>query len=139
MPKNFENSLCWKCANACTSGCSWAENLTPVEGWTAEYNKKSKTYCVKECPLFTPENVKAKRKDINDKGALLLMQCLLSLTREDYMMMPRLRPDIENWIRRRGGMLCMFDDPEGVIRKLKADAFRYDKMRATRSMIRGGL
>ena len=47
-------TLCWKCENACTNGCSWAKKLIPVENWTAEETDIS--YIVKACPLFKPES-----------------------------------------------------------------------------------
>ena len=32
-------TLCYYCANATTSGCSWSEKGTPVEGWKAKPTK----------------------------------------------------------------------------------------------------
>ena len=53
-------TLCWDCRNAANPFvCSWARDLTPVEGWNAykvtyvidgKYNDC--TYCVEECPHF---------------------------------------------------------------------------------------
>ena len=47
-------TLCWKCENACTNGCSWAKHLIPVENWTVEETDIS--YIVKACPLFKAES-----------------------------------------------------------------------------------
>ena len=49
-------SLCWNCKKA-TGGCSWAEALKPINGWTATYIKKTSsrpydTYMVEGCPEF---------------------------------------------------------------------------------------
>lgn len=43
-------SLCWDCANSTKSGCSWAENFTPVKGWEAEETKTG--YLILKCPEF---------------------------------------------------------------------------------------
>ena len=47
-------TLCWKCENACTNGCSWSKQLIPVENWNAEETDIS--YIVKDCPLFKAES-----------------------------------------------------------------------------------
>lgn len=49
-------SLCWDCKNA-TGGCSWSNQLKPVDSWEAkEINptntKPYSTYIVYNCPLF---------------------------------------------------------------------------------------
>lgn len=55
---NTTPTLCWDCKN-CTRPevCSWAEDLTPVEGWVAEPTIVGKhypmeSYLVTSCPLF---------------------------------------------------------------------------------------
>lgn len=59
-------SLCWDCANACSSGCSWSKSFKPVDGWKADrhdikissgYNgglieSYDESYMVYECPQF---------------------------------------------------------------------------------------
>ena len=63
MKGNFlskNNTLCWDCRKATTSGCSWSKSFTPVKGWKAEENvlrnnKGERTlisYEVKSCPEF---------------------------------------------------------------------------------------
>lgn len=59
------DTLCWKCKNATTAGCSWSDKFIPVEGWdaTPTYLKRGYTlkgekkefessYIVHSCPLF---------------------------------------------------------------------------------------
>lgn len=52
-----EYQLCWTCKNAC-GGCSWSQDGTPVEGWTAEKSflpsngKYADTYKIIKCPLY---------------------------------------------------------------------------------------
>ena len=62
----YSQSLCWICANAVpnadgTRGCSWSQELKPVEGWEAEkvYNsnvarvaRPDFSYKVIKCPEF---------------------------------------------------------------------------------------
>lgn len=52
---------CWSCANAC-GGCSWSENLTPVEGWDAipiivkDDEGDIRTYTIHSCPQYKAED-----------------------------------------------------------------------------------
>lgn len=48
------DTLCWSCKKVTRSGCSWAKNHTPVEGWNAKKTKKAKieSYRVIECPEY---------------------------------------------------------------------------------------
>ena len=63
-------TLCWECGLAAGGEidgdrCPWADNLEPVEGWTAERVKRRDytgpvpedgyTWLVEKCPLFTHE------------------------------------------------------------------------------------
>jgi hypothetical protein len=56
-----KRTLCWDCANATNSGCSWSASLIPVDGWTAEKDilstnyKDNETYLVIDCPEFIPD------------------------------------------------------------------------------------
>ena len=47
IDRGYEASktLCWNCGNAC-GGCSWSDDLEPVEGWHARetYMKSSDNY-----------------------------------------------------------------------------------------------
>jgi len=60
---NFKckSQLCWDCANATNSGCSWSAEFKPVKGWEAERVEQriykqgyviDSTYRVKSCPEF---------------------------------------------------------------------------------------
>ena len=47
------NRMCYACINAAGGGdCEWANDLEPVEGWTATYNKKTGSYHITACPKF---------------------------------------------------------------------------------------
>lgn len=53
------DQLCWSCKKACGGcGCSWADKLKPVEGWTAEpaiirgNGTVIDTYSITDCPLY---------------------------------------------------------------------------------------
>lgn len=60
IPK--KDSLCWWCKN-CYGGCSWAEDFTPVKGWTAEptiiRSKDGKrtypSFKVSQCPEYVKD------------------------------------------------------------------------------------
>lgn len=65
----LNDQLCWSCKKACGGyDCPWANELKPVEGWTAketticvgQKGKREKTYRITECPLYEKE--KRKRK-----------------------------------------------------------------------------
>lgn len=53
--------LCWTCQRA-TGGCSWSDNLQPVEGWTAKPSiirdsgmVEIPTYSISDCPLYVQD------------------------------------------------------------------------------------
>ena len=73
--------LCWKCKKAC-GGCSWSDNLTPVDGWDATPTivKDSmgdfESFKIKKCPEFIEEwgvdNIDiVRRKDVGTVGEQL--------------------------------------------------------------------
>lgn len=59
------SQLCWNCKRAVNSKefrCSWADNGTPIKGWTAHPNtvrqsgrKPIETYYITECPLYVKD------------------------------------------------------------------------------------
>lgn len=67
----MKETLCWKCANPGTGGCSWDRCFAPVEGWTATptriwlaYRQTSmESFVVHDCPLFRPETNKVRAKE----------------------------------------------------------------------------
>ena len=132
MPKK-EDSICWNCKRSCDKSCSWAREFIPVEGWEAEYCEKYKSYRVNSCPLFlSDEN---EEWEIDEKGALMMIERLMEITRDDYIHCPRLQPEIEKFLRGRGASkVHMIGDPETVIKQLKNDYKRYisGRMRAGR-------
>lgn len=50
MADSTKHSLCWDCGKSTRSGCCWAENFEPVDGWTVERTENS--YRVLDCPEF---------------------------------------------------------------------------------------
>lgn len=67
--KRRDVTLCWDCQNASNPFvCSWARDLTPVEGWSAhkvayimDGKYESSTYCVTECPHFVKDEKREER------------------------------------------------------------------------------
>ena len=51
---NASFTLCWDCSFA-TGGCSWSDELKPINGWTAKRVTKQTqdSYMVYACPLFS--------------------------------------------------------------------------------------
>lgn len=51
-PRSY--TLCWDCANATNSACSWSAWFEPVEGWQAVPVHKTAldSYTVISCPQF---------------------------------------------------------------------------------------
>jgi len=96
----METSLCWDCRN-CTKPevCSWANDFTPVKGWTAipttvgGYHPFD-SYLVKECPLFSRAAfsggqtrdlfVKADYLEIDDQDAENLAEAIIERAIEDW-------------------------------------------------------
>ncbi len=59
-------TLCWNCKKA-TGGCSWADKLKPVKGWTAEKYAPTKskpyvTYTIHDCPEFEMDSYQSGTK-----------------------------------------------------------------------------
>lgn len=59
MGKKQLTTICWRCANADTNGCSWAEKFVPVDGWDAiprtlriDRGRIVQSYIVVDCPLY---------------------------------------------------------------------------------------
>lgn len=61
MGKNIQ-TICWDCAKA-TGGCSWSDELKPVDGWTAAPCQASQrfkpydSYVVIRCPMFDRDSL----------------------------------------------------------------------------------
>lgn len=83
------DQLCVMCSKAC-GGCSWSDNLEPVEGWTAiqTYGADGLPYSyeIRECPEFAVDSLKREPDYMDEDGAVRLIQAALSLAREDYIM-----------------------------------------------------
>lgn len=54
-------TLCWMCAKACTKGCSWSYDFTPVDGWEADEtvqvheSRVDQSFMVFNCPEFVSD------------------------------------------------------------------------------------
>lgn len=132
-------TLCWGCAKACTSGCSWAERLEPVKGWVAQETEQKtagKGYLVLECPEYVKETPETKNRELVTDNCLKLIERLMEVNREDYIKgSDETRNEIRRFIRdRRSGRMHQIGDPEGVIRMLDAARTEYLKQRAKRLM-----
>lgn len=65
------SQLCWECARCLPGrGCSWADNLKPVKGWTASRTyilgckKMLRTYVIIKCPLFISDADYRKQQEL---------------------------------------------------------------------------
>ena len=118
-------TICIYCANACNSGCSWSESLTPVEGWTVIENKTGPR--VIACPKFEIE--KRRTTTFDREGMLALAEAMAIQLNDDYVHGTRaIRRVIENEIRSSGVQkLLHLSDPESVIRTLRAIAKEHDE------------
>lgn len=76
-----DGTLCWGCAKACTSECSWSKDLIPVEGWTAEWGEINETYNVINCPEFVPDSGE---RTLDKEGCEALVMGIVKLAVSDY-------------------------------------------------------
>lgn len=63
----FKNEqLCWTCQNARADKCCWMQDLTPVEGWDADWvdeavfksgHVRPATYHIRKCPNYVQDEV----------------------------------------------------------------------------------
>ena len=133
---------CWECGNACTGGCSWARDFTPVKGWTTDIRIDSRgrerTQII-ACPEFVPEDRERRRLDLDTEGCILMVETLMELNREDYIRGgEKDREEVERFLRGHGASkVHMVKDPERVIRRLRREAADYQRIRARRAMIAG--
>lgn len=135
-------TLCWECNNSCTKGCSWSESFTPVDGWVAtkeELYGGGESYCVIQCPLFTPDDVNRNPNDMDDEGCILLVKKCLELARKDYIEgREETRLAIERFIRGKGASrLHGITNPDEVIKNLQEARQEYKKRRAMQARIGG--
>ena len=118
-------TICIYCANACNSGCSWSESLTPVEGWTVIENKTGPR--VIACPKFQKDEGGPKR--IDTEGLMLLAEAVATQINDDYIHGTKaMRKTIERDIR---GSACrkllQLSEPENVIHQLRRLAKEHDE------------
>lgn len=100
MPKGIQrsNTLCLRCRNSYTNGCSWARDFTPVDGWCALptaitfQKKQEQSFMVLMCPKFKEEAQDQDEriyhaKPIEDNaGAELLAAAIVKQACRDYLM-----------------------------------------------------
>lgn len=145
----MKDTLCVYCKNACNGGCSWSENLTPVNGWTAEKNEHG--YMVLMCPKFVEETKENKTKNFDKDGMALLYEAIGRQMRDDYIHgISQYDPSkhkaekdkyvhkteaekrwqnrriIEKWILGPGRALLELTDPEMIITHLRKMARMYE-------------
>ena len=82
--EEYKRSLCFDCSKACVRGCSWADDYTPVDGWTAEKTRLG--YLVLKCPEFTPDGEdRGRPKSFDNEGVTNLLEAVMTQTRNDYI------------------------------------------------------
>lgn len=113
-------SLCWYCRKSYTNGCSWAAELKPVKGWTAEPWTLAggiEAYHVISCPLFkcdtdfkNEREYHAKRIEDNsaamDLAAQIVKQACVDFVTaykalKDPNLKKRLKQDYERYVKTR--------------------------------------
>lgn len=129
---SYPDTLCWKCGNACTNGCSWAESGTPVNGWDAIENFAHKgSYTVLDCPKFCKENRREALKGLDADAGLELIGAIVRTAREDYIRYPRLRGKIAQFFISPKGYFqyLVHMDGEPILRAVKKEAAEHDEER----------
>ena len=114
-------TLCSFCGNACNNGCIWAEELQPVDGWTAVENKNG--FFVVDCPEFRSDDwMRKNSSQLDTEGCIRLLQELISSLRFDYIYYHKSRPVIERFLRNpRYRHLFFFADPEDIIDRFRRE------------------
>lgn len=142
-------SLCANCERATRGHCPWAQEGKPVKGWTAEktvirdyrFGGGVESYKVTECPGYVPTWVTVKlvkrngrykyvaiRKCLNqpdtwdEDGVVNLLSAMMDAAREDYILIPRERKHITEWVRE----LKFLDNPDAVLEDWRGMARIYD-------------
>ena len=128
MAVQLDPAICWDCKNAC-GGCSWSDNLVPVDGWRAietvdAYGEPG--YRVRRCPEYV-EDDRRTRPELDDQGCVEMVAACLELARKDYILGgEEAEEDIERFIRGRGASkVHRISNPEEVIRSLKEDKKKF--------------
>ena len=126
------DTLCWKaenqkdgygiggCRYAC-GGCSWSNDLIPVEGWEAiptKLGKSVESYVVLKCPKYRPHRGRAfySPKQMDTDGAEKLVQAICKKAVEDYIDMPEMRSPIAKFFRGEVFARMSDVDPEYILR-----------------------
>ena len=147
MSEKQPETLCILCQRSCVNMCSWARDLTPVEGWTDEENRQG--WRVIACPEYvkeTPETILPQR--IDNDGLINLMEAFMDRLRDDYIhgiglytdeheqwkgktreeIQAMNRQHIEKFLRSKKGMqLTSLSNPDEVIRQLRKYAQQYEQ------------
>lgn len=131
-PKQFPDTLCISCGKAC-GGCSWADSLTPVDGWTAErsYDSDGNPYSwlVIDCPEYRKEDPQHRRPpadQMNTEGCMQLLTKAMEIARKDFISDRDARRSVAAFIRN------WLPDPEDVIGELKKAAREHDEAQEER-------
>lgn len=128
------DTLCISCSKACNGGCSWSEELAPVDGW--ETKEAGKGINIVACPKYAKDDCHRGRPDTFDKdGVMRLLEEMVRKLREDYVlglgpagMRSVNRKLIEKFLRsERGKKLLQLSDVDEVIEQLRVLAKRHDQ------------
>lgn len=137
-----EKTLCWQCKKACTGGCSWARDFTPVEYWDAELTMVGHgigSALVRWCPEYAYEDREKRQWDLNTAGCVNLVERLMEITHTDYVEGgDQQREEIRRFLRGRGASrVHQLANPEAVIEMLDEARAEYVRKKAQRALIGG--
>lgn len=121
-------TLCEVCGNAC-GGCSWANDLIPVDGWTAQqtFDKYGDpySYIVTACPRFLSEEEGRYRPTISEmvnEGTIGLVSKMVELAKIDYIHGGEgTKTAVEHFLNR------WLQNPEDALIELKRQAKEHDR------------
>lgn len=129
------DTLCWKsehskdeygvagCKYAC-GGCSWSNELIPVEGWEAiptKLGKHVESYVVLKCPKYKPHRGRAffSPQRMDTDGAEKLVQAICKKAVEDYEELPEMRSAISKFFHSEVFARLSDVNPDYIIRMVR--------------------
>ena len=126
-----KNTICWHCANAC-GGCSWSDELIPVNGWNAvetRINCIGQGFIVMGCPEYIEEAPGHRKRpdEFDPDGCERLIQRMTAAAADDYIKISEMRSDVTRWFRSKMFANLSGANPEAIISKLKILAREHDK------------
>lgn len=160
--QTFKTTICDNCERATRGHCPWAQEGKPIKGWTAEktvihnagLRASIESYMVIDCPGYVPTWIPIKlvrpgkktkhlfvRKCVNhpdtwsEDGVTNLLAAMMKSAREDYILIPRDRKQIAEWVRG----LKFLDNPEEILSDWKGLARIYDLHPEKKQQLLSGL